>query len=307
MRNRECTSGDGCGIGRASRGALEKPRPRRQNPPVPPLTFPVEIPIGPWRLPPHPVFESLAYLVGARVFWVLRRRDPDPLTLSDRWSIIVAAALGAAVGSRVLSWLDDPALTWSERGSLFYWLGGKTIVGGLLGGLIAVEWAKHRMGVHRSTGDPFVIPLCVGMAIGRIGCFLTGLPDHTYGNPTSLPFGVDFGDGVRRHPAQLYEIVALAAIAAWTALGRIRAGASIPASGAMPPASAAIAADRGGAFRGFMVGYLAFRLALEAIKPGAHRYLGLDGIQVACVAGLVYYAALAWRRRTSGALAGDGR
>ncbi len=50
-------------------------------------------------------------------------------------------------------------------------------MGGLAGGLIAVELVKKRFGVTAGTGDLFAIPLAVGIAIGRIGCFLTGLPD----------------------------------------------------------------------------------------------------------------------------------
>src|SRR5205807_8268906 len=112
---------------------------------------------------------------------------------------------GAALGSRLLSLLEQPALLryWREQA---FWIGGKTIVGGLIGGLIAVEWAKRRLGVRTRTGDLFAIPLAVGIAIGRVGCFLTGLPDGTHGVPTSLPWGYDYGDGIRRHPAQLYEI-----------------------------------------------------------------------------------------------------
>src|SRR5207302_8689881 len=78
--------------------------------------------------------------------------------------------------------------------------------GGLVGGFLAVEWIKRRLGVTRSTGDVFAIPLAVGIGIGRIGCFLTGLDDHTHGLPASLPWAVDYGDGIPRHPAQLYEI-----------------------------------------------------------------------------------------------------
>ena len=87
-------------------------------------------------------------------------------------------------------------------------LGGKTIVGGLHGGWAGVELAKWRLGIRHSTGDVFVFPLIFGMSVGRIGCFLTGLPDHTYGNHTSLPWAVNFGDGPR-HPTQLYDIVFL--------------------------------------------------------------------------------------------------
>ncbi len=51
------------------------------------------------------------------------------------------------------------------------------------------------------------------VAVGRIGCFVSGIDDFTHGTPTALPWGYDFGDGVARHPVQLYESAAMAAFA----------------------------------------------------------------------------------------------
>jgi prolipoprotein diacylglyceryltransferase len=234
------------------------------------IHFPLSVPIGPWRLPAHPLFEAFAYFAGFRLYVATRRAWGDAIADATRWSVIAAAAVGAAAGSKILVWLDDPMRTWAERGDVGLLLGGKTIVGGLVGGWIAVEWMKRRIGERRATGDLFVLPLCLGIAIGRVGCFFAGLDDHTYGVATALPWGVDFGDGVRRHPTQLYEIVALAAIAIWALARRPRV------------------AEPGDLFKGFMALYAAFRLALEAIKPEARPYAGLSGIQVACTAVLLY-------------------
>lgn len=85
--------------------------------------------------------------------------------------------------------------------------GGKTIVGGLLGSWFAVELGKKLEGITTRTGDLFAIPLCIGIAVGRVGCLLAGLADDTYGKPTSLLWAVDFGDGIARHPTQAYEIL----------------------------------------------------------------------------------------------------
>jgi phosphatidylglycerol:prolipoprotein diacylglycerol transferase len=219
---------------------------------------------------PHLVFESLAYLLGFRAFLVLRRRRGDVIPEPARLSVVAGAAVGAALGSKLLHWLQQPSVTLAHLDDPLFLMGGKSIVGGLLGGLVGVELVKRWIGETRSTGDLFVLPLCLGMAIGRIGCFLTGLPDHTYGVATTLPWGVDFGDGVLRHPTQLYEIAFLALVAVWAARARLP--------------------ERGDLFRAFMVLYLGFRLAVEFIKPDAGEYLGLTGIQVACLAGLTYYA-----------------
>jgi prolipoprotein diacylglyceryltransferase len=91
---------------------------------------------------------------------------------------------------------------------------GRSILGAILGAIAAVEWYKARHGIHESTGAALVVPLGTGIAVGRIGCFLVGLPDYTYGTPTTVPWGRDFGDGVLRHPVQLYEafFVALATL-----------------------------------------------------------------------------------------------
>jgi phosphatidylglycerol:prolipoprotein diacylglycerol transferase len=228
--------------------------------------------VGLLRIHPHAILEFLAYAVGFRLFLFLRSRWGDAVPERVRLSVVVGAAVGAALGSKLLFWLQVPSLTLAHVHDPAFLMGGKSIVGGLLGGLIGVELAKSIEGERRSTGDLFVLPLCLGMAIGRVGCFLAGLADHTYGVATAVPWGVDFGDGVARHPTQLYEIVALAAIAWWAAVARRR-----------DPRP-------GDVFRGFMVLYLGFRLAIEFIKPDVGEYLGLTGIQMACLAGLVYYA-----------------
>jgi prolipoprotein diacylglyceryltransferase len=90
---------------------------------------------------------------------------------------------------------------------------GRSIEGAILGGIIAVELYKRRAQIAARTGARFALPLAIGVAIGRIGCFLAGLDDFTYGTPTTLPWGHDFGDGVSRHPVQLYESADMVAFA----------------------------------------------------------------------------------------------
>jgi prolipoprotein diacylglyceryltransferase len=224
----------------------------------------------------HTLVEASAYFVGFRYFLIERRRLALPaLADTDRslW-IGVAAILGAAFGAKFGFWIEDPLRAFANFPDWRRLLEGKTIVGALLGGLAGVELVKRALGVRDSSGDAFAFPLMLGMALGRVGCFLAGLADHTYGNPTSLPWGVDFGDGVPRHPTQLYEI---AFLGGWAALLFVRRR-QLPHSG-----------DR---FRSFMIGYLAFRLLIDTIKPVPYAYFGLlSGIQLLCLGGLCYY----WR------------
>lgn len=236
------------------------------------MAFPYYFHLGSVRVHPHLIFEAIAYAVGFRLYLALRRKQGDLLGDVNRWSVIAAAAVGAAIGSKVLYWFEDLRLTLIHWNNPAFVLGGKTIVGALIGGLFAVEYVKGRLGIVRRTGDLFAVPLCLGIAIGRIGCFLSGTEDHTAGVATTLPWGINFGDGVTRHPTQLYELVfALAlGIFLWRLLEKPH--------------------REGDIFKAFMVCYFAFRLACDFLKPDVRLILGLSSIQCACVAMLCYYA-----------------
>jgi len=190
--------------------------------------------------------------------------------------------------------------------------GGKTIVGALIGGLITVELMKRYIGLRVSTGDLYAIPLALGIAIGRIGCFLTGLSDNTYGAASNLPWAINFGDGIPRHPTQLYEAIFLLILIPllYRTLRRtvILSGASsnelaeskdpVSLRSATGPSRNFLLAPRdsgrgtrpGDAFKLFMVAYASFRFLCDFIKPYPRIFLGLGGIQWACVLLLLYYA-----------------
>jgi uncharacterized membrane protein YeaQ/YmgE (transglycosylase-associated protein family) len=113
-----------------------------------------------------------------------------------------ALALGAAPGAWLAGSLNTlrgatPSLSHS-------------VVGALVGAIIGVEIYKALKGVKGSTGGVFVGSFALGVVIGRFGCFFAGLADGTYGSPTGLPWAVDLGDGVGRHPVQLYEGASMA-------------------------------------------------------------------------------------------------
>ena len=260
-------------------------------------------------------FESFSYVVAFTAYLRLRRHFGDPVAVPLRWAAVAAAVAGAALGSKVLFWLEDPRLTLQNIHNPAYFIGGKTIVVALIGGLLAVELIKRYIGLRTSTGDLYAIPLALGIAIGRMGCFLTGLSDNTYGTATNLPWGIDFGDGIRRHPTQLYEIAFLLALIPilFRVLNRIvmvnspvilskavtqrsevtaqskdpvLAGSAHAVSGNSAPA----AFLPGDGFKLFMVAYMSFRLIADFIKPYPRLFLGLGGIQCACVLTLLYYS-----------------
>ncbi|HDN27679.1 MAG TPA: hypothetical protein ENG03_11405 [Thioploca sp.] len=69
----------------------------------------------------------------------------------------------------MLGFLEPPneIIALSEQ-SVIYFFASKTIVGGLLGGILGVEIAKKLVGIMHSSGDLFCFPIILGIMIGRI-------------------------------------------------------------------------------------------------------------------------------------------
>ncbi len=153
----------------------------------------------------HAIFDILAWLAAGAAAWWLSRRGLRFPSQSFELPYVAALVFGAGLGAYLF-------------GSLHLWLSGqagiaRSVEGALAGGIVAVELYKWLAGITLRTGARFALPLALGISIGRLGCYFAGLDDFTYGTPTALPFGHDFGDGIARHPVQLYESAAMAAFA----------------------------------------------------------------------------------------------
>lgn len=146
---------------------------------------------------------NLSYLVGALVFaWAAKRKKLATEGMAVLAGIGFAAGIAGAKLTQVLaSGLPATAALQPQ-------IGGRALLGGLVFGWIAVEIAKWRMGIRRSTGDLFALALPAGEAVGRIGCYFNGC---CYGEKSDLPWAVWQHDAWR-HPAQLYSSATALAI-----------------------------------------------------------------------------------------------
>lgn len=219
----------------------------------------------------HLVMEYLAFFIAFRYYLRLRRRSNDPIPDKNRLSILVGAIFGALAGSRIAGFIENPAITF-DRDWFLILLNTKSIMGGLFGGLLGVEYTKKIIGERKSSGDLFTLPLVAGIVIGRVGCFLTGIHEFTYGRPTDFIFGMNLGDGLQRHPIALYEIVFLCGL--FFFLYRIQPYTK---------------KESGLRFKIFMLSYFAFRFAIEFLKPNVFYVIGLSSIQWLCVFCWTYY------------------
>jgi phosphatidylglycerol:prolipoprotein diacylglycerol transferase len=156
---------------------------------------------------------GLMYLIGFALVWLLGRwrinHGKADFTLRDLEDIIFYCVLGVVIGGRlgyVLFYKPGDYL--ANPLHIFYvWEGGMSFHGGLIGVItVLLIFARKRGRTLLEIGD-FVAPLIpLGLAAGRLGNFING---ELWGRPTTLPWGMVFpqtGDGVARHPSQLYEM-----------------------------------------------------------------------------------------------------
>jgi len=215
----------------------------------------------------YPALMAAAVATGV----VLSRRSQRQLGLTghERLGIGLGAFCGAMIGAKLPFVLSD----WDGLLSGRAWFdGGKTIVFGMVGGYFGVELAKWSMQVRVKTGDSFAVPVAAAVAVGRLACFVGGC---CFGTVTALPWGVDFGDGLRRHPTQLYEFAFHALSAIGLALlyrRRLLCGQLIKL---------------------YILGYLSFRFVTEFIRPEPTLWVGLTGYQLAAL-GLAPAFVLLW-------------
>lgn len=220
----------------------------------------------------HLILEYLAFFLGYRYYAFLKKKNKDVISSKNRLSIVLGAAIGALIGSRLIGFLENPIINFSQD-SILQILNSKTIMGGLFGGLLGVEFAKKRIGETNSSGDLFVFPILLGIFIGRIGCFLSGVKEFTYGKKTNSILGLDLGDGILRHPTSLYELVFLVFL--FFSLTYIQKNWILKS---------------GELFKIFMIAYFGFRFFIEFLKPNVFFIFGLSSIQILCVICWLYYS-----------------
>lgn len=192
------------------------------------------------------------------------------------WLLVFVALAGASFGLKFVSVIEEPHAYWQGTSWIQLIRQGGTIVGAILGAYLFIEAYKKWFGIRRSSGDVLVFGLMIGIVIGRVGCFLAGRYDATYGMPTSLPWAVDFGDGIGRHPTQLYEIAFLMCV--YILLNKLEAK---------------VVSQNGMLFRLFVFLYMAWRLCIDALKPIPFVYkvagVSMSGIQLVCCLALVWF------------------
>jgi len=204
----------------------------------------------------YAVFMTLGVGAALLVFWHQSRRWGPSSPHSG--TIILSALFFGSLGAKLMA-VALHAGQYRSFGLLEFLYSGRSILGGLIGGWLGVKLVKWWLGITTRHGNAIAPAAALGIAIGRVGCFLGSC---CYGKPTHSPFGVDFGDGQRRHPTQLYEAVFALGLC-WYFM---RENAKHPAPGVL--------------FKRFLLAYLTFRFLIEFLRVEPVCCLGLTIFQV---------------------------
>ena len=163
---------------------------------------PVLLKLGSLEIRYYGIIYALAFLIG--YYYIKRESEKRNLKL-DADSLITYLIIGTLIGARLFEIIFyNPSFYFSNPLEIFaLWHGGLSFHGGLVGGLVAsiIFCRKYKIRLLE-LGDILAVPLAFGLFIGRIANFING---ELYGYPTNLSWGVDFGDGIFRHPTQIYE------------------------------------------------------------------------------------------------------
>ena len=227
---------------------------------------------------------SVCMILATLVAGSLLRRSQSGLRLSGLQKLGIG--LGGLIGATFAAKVPFVLAAGPDAGLLGAWLSdGKTVLWALVGGYLGVEVAKWSLDVRESTGDTFVIPLALAIAIGRIGCFLYGC---CFGIPTDGAWGIrylaapDAGE-VLRHPTQLYELLfhLTAALVVWGFANESKTSAW-----------------RGNWMPTYLVSYAAFRYFSEYYRPEARLAGGLTFYQWSALVIALGFSVLLVRRMT---------
>ncbi|MDR1729855.1 MAG: prolipoprotein diacylglyceryl transferase [Prevotellaceae bacterium] len=161
---------------------------------------PVLFHIGSFELTAYTFFVVMGMGVGILVYFIEAKKVRQ--VNESSFLIVAGAFIGSTIGAKLLEFLLNIDRFHSGNDLLLFLISGRTIVGGLIGGTFGVWITKRLTGIKAKRGNLFAPAIAIGVAVGRLGCFFNGC---CYGKPTALPWAVDPGDEIMRHPTPVYE------------------------------------------------------------------------------------------------------
>ena len=163
--------------------------------------------IGSFHVQPWGFMVAIGFLIG--LWMIVMEAKKKNLEVETIYALALAMLAGGIIGARLLWIFTEAPKNLSLMNYLNFWQGGLAWYGGLIGGFLLIclysIWKKLNLWRYL---DVIALGLPLGMAIGRVGCYLIG--DHL-GKGTVMPWAI-LMYGQLTHPVVLYEIILLLGI-----------------------------------------------------------------------------------------------
>ncbi|MDF2865498.1 MAG: prolipoprotein diacylglyceryl transferase [Clostridia bacterium] len=226
----------------------------------------------------YTILVSLSVILGIASYLILsiidkKRNDNNKELVKSKnkytIDIVIMALLGGFIGSKIPVIIEniDKILENVNNLKLFL-ISGKSIVGGLVGGYIAIRIYKKINNIEGMRfGNNIAPSVALGMGIGRIGCFLSGC---CYGIKTNF-LGINFGDGLRI-PTQLYEAIFCIMLFVYLIVKKYKKKDL----------------KDGELFSNLVIYYFVFRFIIEFVRATEKNILFLSIYQIICLIGIIF-------------------
>jgi len=134
------------------------------------------------------------------VRWLSRDISPNPQLITN---VALYALIPGVAGARIFFVIHHFSHFRGHLASVFaVWQGGLEFYGGVICAIpVIVLYLRHHKLPIRRYLDILAIGLMLGLAFGRMGCFLNGCG---FGKPTQLPWAVRFPYGSFAYRSQVY-------------------------------------------------------------------------------------------------------
>ena len=222
------------------------------------------------KISTYTIFVGLGLIIGL-IWYFITVPKKENVNKDNAYYIVLFALLFGFIGSKILVVIENLNIIIKDISNIKYLIiSGKSIVGGLIGGYLGARFIKKRLNIQSvRTGNSIAPAIALGMAIGRIGCFLTGC---CYGIETNLPIGINFGDGINRIPTQLIESIFCLILFIYLLYKQKKDKDLTP----------------GILFKKLVLYYFVFRFLIEFIRGTSKNILFLSIYQIICLLGIIF-------------------
>jgi len=166
---------------------------------------PVLLSIGPLQIRYYGLFFVLGFVIAYFLLVHLAKKRELSLNKDDIADFLLYMIVGTILGARIFYVFiyNLPFYLSNPFEIIAVWHGGLSFHGGLVGAAIAgFYFTKKKKIDFYEIADITVMPLALGLALGRLGNFTNG---ELYGRITDVPWSFKFADAEGfRHPSQIY-------------------------------------------------------------------------------------------------------